>query len=47
MNQLEKAKEFRRNATNKNLTERKEVHENKKKKEIHEDNINHLIIRHT
>ena len=32
MNQLEKAKEFRRNATNKNLTERKEVHENKKKK---------------
>ena len=38
MNQLEKAKELRRNATDKNLPDRKEVHE---------DNINRLVIRHT
>ena len=38
MNTLEKGKELRRNTTSKNSTDRKEVYE---------DNINHLIIRHT
>ena len=38
MNQLETGKELRRSTTSRNLTDRKEVYE---------DNINHLIIRHT
>ena len=38
MNQLEKGKALRRSTTSRNLTDRKEVYE---------DNINHLIIRHT
>ena len=38
MNQLEKGKALRRSTTSKNVTDRKEVYE---------DNINHLIIRHT
>ena len=38
MDQLGKGKELRRSTTSRNLTDRKEVYE---------DNINHLIIRHT
>lgn len=38
MNPLEKGKELRRNTTSKNPTDGKEVYE---------DNINRLIIRHT
>ena len=38
MNQLETGKELRRSTTSRNLTDWKEVYE---------DNINHLIIRHT
>lgn len=38
MDQLGKGKELSRSTTSRNLTDRKEVYE---------DNINHLIIRHT